>query len=103
MGTTLLRNVVENLDAYSWDTVAYVPIGADIGADTPVELKPYEKSTPAPAGFEYFLEISIMKDVTGSHERENGGPLSLAQKVAALKYYAQNDAYLELDALRSVL
>jgi len=49
-------------------------------------------------GFEYFLEADIaLNDVLG----ELGGPLSTAGKIAALVYYAENDAYPDwLSAMR---
>lgn len=41
-------------------------------------------------GFEYFLEVSIARDEALG---ELAGRLSPAQRVAAMVYYAENDAY----------
>ena len=50
-------------------------------------------------GMEYFLEVDIAKEVLEVLEEWLERPPTLAQKIEAVIYYAQKDAYIPLEKL----
>lgn len=100
MGTLVLKHVIETLDQYEPDDVAYVYKGVEIAEEAEVAIVPYQMTkTCTPPGMVYFLEIGVMREVLEDTAAQVDHELSLRQKIRALRYYSKNDAYIDVEDL----
>jgi hypothetical protein len=93
-----LRDVIARLEAFSADDTIYAespnPTARAVVAD-----EPDAGEVPlAAAGLNYFLEVSIAREAIDVWGRSRPGRTpTLEDKVAAVTYYAQNDAWLPVE------
>jgi len=100
MGTLVLKHVIETLGQYEPDDIAYVYNGVEITEDAETAVVPYQMTKAGtPPGMVYFLEIGVMREVLEDTTALAGHELSLRQKIMALRYYSEHDAYIEMEDL----
>jgi hypothetical protein len=89
-----LERIISGIEEFDEELVMYAPAGIPVSPETPVYLVDEELAEP-PAGTEYVLEISLMKDVIKVWSAwRNGAVPSIPQACEAVLYYAERDAYL---------
>lgn len=91
-----LRDVVGVLDDLDEDAVIYTD-GRSPAAQALV-LHERDRSAAKEAGLRYFLEVALARDAVGvwSAWRDGAEP-TIDDKLMAIAYYAENDAYLPAD------
>ena len=88
-----LGRIIEEIGEFD-DLVVYAPTGVQVSAETPVYLVDEENEDP-PAGTEYVLELSLMKDVLRVWSKwRNGAVPTIPQACEAVLHYAKYDAFL---------
>jgi hypothetical protein len=96
--TMKLREIVQNLSNYRDETVILISDSELWTAQSEAVVKEsseFEEKLPRIAGFTYFLEVEIAKDVVATlHEWRKGEDITLLDEIDAVIYYAKNDAYL---------
>lgn len=99
-----LIELVEAIDAIDDDQVIYVSNSADVNENSEVHLIPTSELLNTldqdllpddPEDTRYFLEVYLAKEAIDVLKRNrNGTEPSTYEKYQAIKYYAENDAYL---------
>jgi len=93
-----LREIIGNLDDLSNDLVIFAEKNSDWLLDSPAALVLASEMERAGTQLEvllYFLEIEIAKEVLGVWSKwRDGRKPTEAERIEALFYYADNDAYL---------
>ncbi len=96
-----LKEVIERLDDLDDSLYIYIEPG-NLSLETKAALISMEaveeNKIQPPMGMEYLLEIDIAKDVVRAWSFHRGGKVpSLDDKVTAIFYYAEHDAYLPVE------
>lgn len=95
MGKTILIDVIDRWQNYPLSTMIFIEDGAEVAPQTEVVLVPFvERFSRGPAGTSYFLEIEQIRDVLDALRQEGVCPTP-QQKFLAVKYYAENDAFID--------
>ena len=94
-----LQEILDNLGAYNDEYVVYIQKKQRIDKDTKVVVLPQEDGDKISAaenqGFSYFLEIFLMIEVIDVWIKwRNGKSPNIDDKIEAIAYYSENDAYL---------
>jgi len=91
-----LRDIVNELDELDEDATIYTD-GRSPAAQA-IVLDVRDAATAKEAGLRYFLEVALAREAIDvwSAWREGAEP-TVDDKLVAIAYYAENDAYLPLD------
>ena len=96
-----LKDVIEDLYELGGQNTVYISNQNAWTEDSSVALVPYlvdGQDIQIPPGMEYFLEVELMKDVLEQWSCvRNGKSPSYCEKVDAILYYVQNDAYILIE------
>lgn len=89
-----LGQVISELRELDGDLTVYAPAGVEVSPETPVRLVDEAVDEP-PAGTEYVLEVSLMRNAikVWSAWRDGAVP-TIPQACEAVLHYAKYDAYL---------
>jgi hypothetical protein len=103
MGLLLIGDVIRNAASYEKDTIVYVPEGeAELTPFTQVLALQHGSHGPeAVEGYRYFLETGTMSEVLDGLQEQLGRVPTLLQQLRAVEYYAENDAYPDIETFRS--
>ncbi len=92
-----LGQALESLDDFDAEQTIYVHPGNQINTASEVVIDYYSDDGEPPAsaaGMEYLLEVGLARDVVRVwSEWRNGLSPSTDQKIEAVVYYAQHDAF----------
>jgi len=89
-----LRRIIDEIGGLDDGLTVYAPAGAEVSPETPVYLVNEETEEP-PAGTEYVLELSLVKNVVKVWSAwRNGAVPTVSQACEAVLHYAKYDAYL---------
>lgn len=92
-----LERLVRELGGIGDELVLFAPAGSPATCQTPIYLIDEEVEEP-PAGTEYLLEVSTMKNVLKVWSAwRNGAQPTIEQAYEAVLYYASHDAYQPVD------
>jgi hypothetical protein len=93
-----LSALIERLDGLDEDDTIYAVGGPDADGNSPAvaAFEPEDGSLPAEAeGMAYVLEVAVAREVVDVwREWRDGREPALDERVAAILYYARNDAYM---------
>jgi len=93
-----LADLMERLDRLDDELTIYAEEDPDWSADSPAVACPEPESGGLPdeaRGMSYLLEVSLAKEVVQVWSEWRGGrEPTVAEKCAAVIYYAEHDAYL---------
>ncbi len=101
---TTLAEVLADISGLSWDHALYIPIAAPgWSADVPViVLDPESSENPGADpieatdnGLRYALTVASITDAL-ENLRAQDGTADLARQIKALRYYFENDAFIDL-------
>lgn len=89
-----LGRIIAEIEGFDDGLTVYAPAGVAVSPETPVYLVDEEAEEP-PAGSEYVLELSLVKNVikVWSAWRDGAVP-TVPQACEAVLHYAEHDAYL---------
>lgn len=94
-----LREILNNLEQISDELVIYAGKNNDWDIDSPAALLLHEDAVEVDLHLEdltYFLEIEIAKEVLEVWKEWHGGrEPTESERVDAVLYYANNDAYID--------
>jgi hypothetical protein len=91
-----LRDIVSALDELDEDATIYTD-GSSPAAQAAV-VPGTDAAEAKGAGLRYFLEVSLAKDAVAVWRAwRNGAEPTVDDKLAAISYYATQDAYLPVD------
>jgi hypothetical protein len=89
-----LGRIIDEIGEFDDGLTVYAPAGVEVSPETPVYLVDEEAEEP-PAGAEYVLELSLMKNVVKVWSAwRNGAVPTVPQACEAVLHYAKYDAYL---------
>jgi hypothetical protein len=93
-----LGEILDSLDALDEDLTIYAPAGRPLTVASPAvtAMEPDDGSMPpAAVGLTYLIEVYLAKEALTSWSEWRGGRVpTTAERVEAISYYADNDAYL---------
>ena len=101
MGMDVLRDVVERIEDFETGASIFVPSEVDDASlDTPV-IVPTEPPASADAisGYRYFLDTATLANILSDLRNVIQSP-STAQTLYVLNYYAEHDAYPDIEYVR---
>lgn len=88
-----LAQLLHQLDDLADDLTIYVRETNNLSPATPAIAQEVGDSSPAP-GMRYLIEVALAKDVIATWSAwRNGRTPSSNERVAAVIYYAEHDAY----------
>lgn len=94
---TTLVEVLQDLDAFD-DGVLFAAPPWDAESKAVVMKEPDEGAQLVPPGLEYMLEVWLIKEVLAIwSEWRNGRRPTDLEALEAVRYYAQNDAYIPVE------
>ncbi len=93
-----LSDILRRPEAYEPDDVVYVPANAsDVGLDTEVRVELHGSVAPEDlAGYRYLLEAGVIREVVDGLASALGRAPTEAQSLRAVLYYAENDAFPDM-------
>ena len=94
-----LREIINELDSFSEDLVIFATRDTTWQPDMPAALVLDSDTDLIGVQLEdlsYFLEVEIAKEVVQVWREWNHGEPAESQKIDALIYYADNDAYIAI-------
>jgi hypothetical protein len=93
-----LGEILDSLDSLDEDLTIYAPETRPLTAESPAVLamEPDDGSQPPEAvGLTYLIEVYLAKEALDSWSEWRGGRVpTTSQRVEAIAYFADNDAYL---------
>ena len=97
-GATTLGEILDSLEALDEDLTIYAPEARPLTQESPAvtAMEPDDGSDPPEAvGLTYLIEVYLAKEALDSWSEWRGGRVpTTAERVEAIAYYADNDAYL---------
>lgn len=95
---TTLASLLRAADELDDDGLVYAAPPWDAESEAVVIEYSEEVDKVAPPGLEYVLEVRLIKEVLSVWSQwRNGRQPNDQEALEALRYYAQNDAYISLD------
>jgi hypothetical protein len=95
LGVSTVGQLLSNLDQVPDDLIAYIPDQEDVGLESQVRLLPLDVDSSERTGLRYLLEVELIKDVIEAwSDWRDGRVPNLEEKLEAVTYYADNDAYI---------
>ena len=93
-----LEQLVRELGEFGDELVLFAPAGSPVSSQTSIYLIDEEAEEP-PAGTDYLLEVSTMKNVLKVWSAwRNGAEPTTEQACEAVLWYADHDAYQPVDS-----
>jgi hypothetical protein len=93
-----LGDILDSLESLDEDLTIYAPMDRPLTAESPavIAMEPDDGSDPPEAvGLSYLIEVYLAKEALDSWSEWRGGrEPTTVQRVEAIAYYADNDAYL---------
>ena len=92
--TIPLGRIIDQIGDFGDGLTVYAPAGVEVSPETPVYLV-NEETEELPAGTEYVLELSLVKNVVKVWSAWRDGTVpTVLQACEAVLHYAKHDAYL---------
>ena len=100
-GVIPLGRIIDEIGEFNDELIVYAPTGVQVSPETPVYLVDEENEEP-PAGTEYVLGLSLIKNVLKVWSAwRNGAVPTIPQACEAVLHYAKYDAYLPVPGLEA--
>jgi len=100
MGKEVLRAVLEDWGGRELDDGICFPAGEKISAETNVLILPLAEIKSRPQDYESLLAIEQVRDVVESLEYFLGRHATIDERLRAVLYYAENDAFIDPDVFK---
>jgi hypothetical protein len=102
MGMAILGDVLRSPALYESDMIVYVPEDApDVNLFTKVLLLQHGAyGDDDVRGYRYLLETGVMAEVVNGLSQQLGGPPTAPQSLRAVLYYAEHDAFPDLNVVK---
>jgi hypothetical protein len=103
MGKSVLRMILMNNDSFELDDMLYVADDAELRLDTDIDVLPADASRPARiVGQRYLLGVEQVRGAIEAAEGELQRVATLRERFAAVKHFAENDAFMPIEDLLNV-
>jgi hypothetical protein len=101
MGFPILRDILNDWEAYELDDCIYIPEGVDATLDLHVNVLPFDPTRKRIFdGHVYWLGIEQLRDAILGLEAQIGRKASISERLAAVAHYARYDAFSSPSTLR---
>jgi hypothetical protein len=96
LGVSTVGELLAAIGRVPDELIAYVPDGEEeLGLESRVSLLTLDADSDMRNGLRYWLEVELIKDVIEVWSDWRSGLVpSLNERLAAVTYYAENDAYI---------